>query len=363
METNHPGISYTHLIEDTPLSVHVVKANPRLCRILPARALNSGLGRECLISISERYNALAAISGGYFMVGGSFDGKSQGALKIKERWFASPTFDCSTVAWMHDSPRVAMSRIGMVWSLVIDGVHMPIDGLNMPLKPGKAVLYTSAHHFSTLSPYNTPVEVLIESGHVVAVHRCRGDSDIPREGYVYSVTSDNEKRSHPFAIGMPAQVTHRIGLLNERFEDAIVTPDEVHFWQHCDYLMSGAPLLIQDGVRTKEYEHDRLRESVMFATHPRSAVGITKEGEWIFVIVEGRQPRVSLGMNVHELAELMEDLGCIHALNLDGGASCLMIVEGQLANTPIFNGLESSPQEIGQRRISDAFVIVERGDF
>lgn len=359
MEVVHPGISYMHLVDDTPLSVHVVKADPAQCRVLPARALNSGLGRECLTSISERYAALAAINGGYFLVGGSFDGKSRGALKIKERWYSSPSMSCSSVAWNHEGTRVEMSRIAMVWKLSINGIPLPIDGFNVPLNRGLAVLYTWALHRTTLSPPNV-VEVAFVDGVVTHIARGKGDNAIPDRGYVYSMASDHPFANHPFQLGMKVSLSHRIGLLNERFEDAVCTQEQIDFWQSCDYIMSGAPLLIQNGVLTEEYIHDRLKESVMFPPHPRAAVGITASGEWLFVVVEGRQPATSIGMSVHELAELMEDLECIYALNLDGGASSLLVVEGKMANEPIFNGIEGLYHELQQRRISDGFVIVPR---
>lgn len=358
MKTQHPGITYTRLVDDTPLSVHVVKANPELCRVVPARALNSGVGRECLTSIAERYKALAAINGGYFVVGGAFDGKSHGALKIRERWFASPDLDCSSVAWNENDTKVLMSRIAMAWHLTIGDFRLPIDGINIPVRSGKAVLYTSAFHKSTLSAVGT-LEILILGGHVVAVRK-GGDSVIPEGGYVYGISSDNPSFSLPFSTGMNVKLSHKIGLLDERFEDRATTTEEVAFWQECDYIMSGAPLLIQNGTMTEEFSHDSLKDSILNALHPRAAVGVTAGGEWLFVVVEGRQPLASIGMSVVEVAELMEDLGCVDALNLDGGASCQLLVEGQQANIPIFNGIEGLPHELGQRRISDAFLILER---
>ncbi len=59
--------------------------------------------------------------------------------------------------------------------------------------------------------------------------------------------------------------------------------------------------------------------------HPRTAIGVDEAGQvlWL-VVVDGRQPKVSEGMTVHELANLMQELGCWDAANLDGGGSSVM---------------------------------------
>lgn len=57
----------------------------------------------------------------------------------------------------------------------------------------------------------------------------------------------------------------------------------------------------------------------------RTAVGATEDGKVIFFICDGRIPS-SPGVNLLELARLMKGLGCVDALNLDGGGSTGMMV-------------------------------------
>ena len=61
------------------------------------------------------------------------------------------------------------------------------------------------------------------------------------------------------------------------------------------------------------------------ARHPRTAIGTDEKGGilWL-VVVDGRQRRYSEGMNMHELASLMRELGCWTATNMDGGGSSIM---------------------------------------
>ena len=77
--------------------------------------------------------------------------------------------------------------------------------------------------------------------------------------------------------------------------------------------------------------------------HPRSAVGYSRNGRYFYlVVVDGRQPHYSEGMTLQELAELMIKLGAQYAMNLDGGGSSTLVVEGadgspRVLNSPIDN--------------------------
>jgi exopolysaccharide biosynthesis protein len=67
--------------------------------------------------------------------------------------------------------------------------------------------------------------------------------------------------------------------------------------------------------------------------HPRTAAGYRKNGELVLLVVDGRQVN-SRGVDLMELAIIMKDLDCIEAINLDGGGSSAMVVDGKLINRP-----------------------------
>ncbi len=54
---------------------------------------------------------------------------------------------------------------------------------------------------------------------------------------------------------------------------------------------------------------------------PRTAVGITESGNVIFYVIDGRQKPYSYGVQLKTLAKRMKELGCVDAINLDGGGS------------------------------------------
>ena len=73
------------------------------------------------------------------------------------------------------------------------------------------------------------------------------------------------------------------------------------------------------------------------ALHPRTAIGYTADKKLILATVDGRQPGVSEGMSLLELASLMLRFGSVQAINLDGGGSTTMVIadpEPRVLNTP-----------------------------
>ena len=83
------------------------------------------------------------------------------------------------------------------------------------------------------------------------------------------------------------------------------------------------PVLVQDGeMMTGLKKNER---------QPRTIFGYVEPGHYIIVAVDGRT-KVSIGMTETEMAELMFDLGCTQAMNLDGGYSTSMLFMGETIN-------------------------------
>jgi len=84
--------------------------------------------------------------------------------------------------------------------------------------------------------------------------------------------------------------------------------------------------------------------------HPRTSIGTNKKGEilWL-VVVDGRQKGYSEGMNMHELATVMKDLGCWSAMNMDGGGSSVMGLLAKDGKMKIMNS--PSDRFLGRVRI------------
>lgn len=68
-------------------------------------------------------------------------------------------------------------------------------------------------------------------------------------------------------------------------------------------------------------ENGKVNSKFEAGTAPRTAVGIKNDGSIVFYVIDGRQPAHSTGVQIKTLAKRMAELGCVEAINLDGGGS------------------------------------------
>ena len=103
-------------------------------------------------------------------------------------------------------------------------------------------------------------------------------------------------------------------------------------WEVDDAIHAG-PVLMHDGKIRVTSNEEVFFGSTIPDIHPRTAAGYRTSGELVLLVVDGRQVD-SRGVDLQELAILMRDLGCVEAINLDGGGSSAMVVDGKLLNRP-----------------------------
>jgi hypothetical protein len=118
--------------------------------------------------------------------------------------------------------------------------------------------------------------------------------------------------------------------------------------------IGGGPVLLQRGQITISNEEEMMFMGKGFNDrHPRTAMGYTRDGKLIILVAEGRFPGRAAGLTLTQEAQILKDLGCVEALNLDGGGSSCLLVNGKETNKP------SDP--VGQRAIPAVFMIKKRG--
>jgi hypothetical protein len=178
------------------------------------------------------------------------------------------------------------------------------------------------------APEKTRLAVSAE-GLVMAIYPPNTDAPMPKGGFVLS---GNGQRAATLA-GIAQGTKVKLGLET--------TPRWPDLWQ----ALGGGPLLVEDGQVAVNGKAERFRSDVVVGCRPRSAVGLTSKGEVVLVAVE--EP----GMTLRELAGAMVKLGVVRAMNLDGGGSTAIVVNGRLLNTP-GDGCE--------RSVSNALLVVKR---
>ena len=115
-------------------------------------------------------------------------------------------------------------------------------------------------------------------------------------------------------------------------------------------IFSFGPGLLIDGEITVR-EGDEVERAQV--TNPRTSIGQIAPLHYVFVVSDGRTEE-SVGLSLLELAQLMQDLGCTTAYNLDGGGSSTIWFNGRVLNKPTTFG-----EKITERSISDIVYIGE----
>lgn len=129
--------------------------------------------------------------------------------------------------------------------------------------------------------------------------------------------------------------------------------DQLAVYQKSAFWAIGCPwLLVKDGKANYLYTKNELIATFghPWQKAPRTMMGQKKDGTIVWVVVDGRK-RNSPGYNITNQSNMMLDLGCDIAFNLDGGGSSEMIVNGQIKN---------NPSDGRERYVGTAFVAYEK---
>ena len=229
-------------------------------------------------------------------------------------------------------------------------------------KEEKPLLVVNATFFEFV--HNSNLNVVIKDREIVAYNI----QSIPGKG------KDTFTYRHPFlsAIGISKKrkadiawlytdSTNQFPLASQTavnaYKDsfAIIKKDQLS--QHGNFkkwkmqtAIGGGPVLVQNGVtKISNNEEIKFAGKAILDKHPRTAMGYTKDGQLIIMAVEGRFPGKAEGANLEQLSHLLIGVGCEEALNLDGGGSSCLLVNGKQTITP-------SDKE-GQRPVPAVFLI------
>lgn len=115
--------------------------------------------------------------------------------------------------------------------------------------------------------------------------------------------------------------------------------------------IGGGPILLRDGQFIEDYQYELFYDDIIRSIANRTAIGITANNELIILVVDGRST-YSEGIAIRDMAKILKnDFECIHAMNLDGGGSSTLVINGELHNQYCIDN--------GQRNVLTGLLIVE----
>ena len=162
----------------------------------------------------------------------------------------------------------------------------------------------------------------------------QNDSPIPADGVVISVHGTAADALAGVQVGDTVTIEENLG----------------DGWQNMDFIIGCGPRLVENGRVHVTADEEDFPADIRIGRAPRSAVGITKDGRYLLAVVDGRQSH-SVGLTLTDWAKLLVKFGAQDALNLDGGGSSDLVVNGEVQNSP------SDGQE---RLVGDGLVLVKK---
>lgn len=351
--------------ETAPVVVNALRLDLSKVRLDVVHAMDAAIGVEKTSSIAARHGAIAAINAGFFRIDNSiFKGDAAGVLQIDGKLLSESLGGRIALGIINEKNKTEIvfghlkteSWIGFSKDNVLF-----LSGINRERRQNEMILYKPAFHENALTD-SEGTEVIFKTNcrtrkkfdsteyctaKVIEVHEQTGGSQIPANGYVVSVGKDapeNFKFFLSFVKKYSDSYLFRFGnnlILAELDKKAV--------FERAEDIVGGMPQLIKNSKIEITWKEEKAGEKFVTDRHPRTAIAKLRDGKALLITVDGRQPGISAGMNLQELAEMLLELGAGEAMNLDGGGSTTMFLDGKVVNRP-------SDKE-GERAVSDAILV------
>jgi hypothetical protein len=289
--------------------------NPRIA-LRPILAQNRVDRTESVVSMANRSGAVVAINGSFFDRNTKYPFPIGFLMSGGRTLYFSHANRSAFGVTKDNVPIFGFPRTRGVLYVEKNGRYFYLGGMNRRRKKNEVVVYTAEYGYTT-GTNDSGREVVVADDTVTSVRY--GNSAIPVNGYVISFQ------------GAAASSYFSWMRRGDKVKLYFVIDRD---WLDVQNAISGGPLLLQGGRFALQYYRNEKFHRSITARIPITAVGNTVDGRLMLVVVDGRRPGYSVGMNYIETAELMASLGCINAIGMDGGGSSTMVVDGVIVNRP-----------------------------
>jgi exopolysaccharide biosynthesis protein len=334
-------------VPDGPWSIHVIKIDRTNSEYALQTMLASGTVQG-MVTLSEQVKALrpetgrpiAAVNGDFYHSSPkAYYGDPQG-LQISDGELISGPTD-HPCFWTDASGKPHTAVVQPLFRVTWPGGSTTPFGLNEDRPGDGAVLYTPTMGPST-GTKSGGREIVLEAANKQAWLPLR--VGVKLQGKVIEIrdAGDTPLKPGTMVISLGPQLLVDAPILKPGDVVQIstaTTPDLAG----SETAIGGGPRLVADGKVVEGWKSPNQR-------HPRTAIGWNDQYLFL-VLVDGRQPGLSVGMSYIELAAYFQKIGCTHALNLDGGGSASMWAFGQVV---------SNPSEGKERPVANGLVLVKK---
>lgn len=306
-------IKLTKTINGRPVRINVVEINQKLnpnLQINPQLSSSRLASKSTITTLARKNNSLVAINGTYFK---PQTGVPLGTLMINGKIYTGPIYNRVAMGIFDEG--FDMARLELNAQVKSFKGNLKVDNINQPrMLSTHVIVYTPEWgSFAPPSP-KYGKQIAVENGKIVSIGT--QTMPIPHNGYV--IVGPDERLSKLY-----------------RAKHVDLGIKTIPNWDNVKHIISGGPYLVKNGEVFVDMTEQKL--GAIGGKNPRTAIGYTQDGNFIMVAVDGREG-ASVGLTLKELAWFMKSIGCINAMNLDGGGSTVMYVNGRVVNMPKVKG-------------------------
>lgn len=306
-------IKLTKTINGRPVRINVVEINQKLnpnLQINPQLSSSRLASKSTITTLARKNNSLVAINGTYFK---PQTGVPLGTLMINGKIYTGPIYNRVAMGIFDEG--FDMARLELNAQVKSFKGNLKVDNINQPrMLYTHVIVYTPEWgSFAPPSP-KYGKQIAVENGKIVSIGT--QTMPIPHNGYV--IVGPDERLSKLY-----------------RAKHVDLDIKTIPNWDNVKHIISGGPYLVKNGEVFVDMTEQKL--GAIGGKNPRTAIGYTQDGNFIMVAVDGREG-ASVGLTLKELAWFMKSIGCINAMNLDGGGSTVMYVKGRVVNMPKVKG-------------------------
>ena len=270
---------------------------------------------ETMKSLAQRASAKAAINGSYFQSYDSSKSQDPYGILIKNGNLIHAEGTGSTIGFTK-SGNIKMDIVRSAVTANVGGTvynvslvnHTPADNSNT------VAFYNSAYGKTT--GYAAGTSVVVQNGEVVSVISKKA-ADIPGNGYVLVFTGNKAASAESLKKG--TKVSYSIGYTN-------LNGTKLD-WSDVRTAIGAGPMLLKDGNNVVNPSKEGFGGSAGFdLAVARSAVGVAKNGDILLV--------AGVKCTLDQMADVMSQLGAVHAICMDSGSSSGLYVPGHTLPAP-----------------------------
>ncbi|WP_416212337.1 phosphodiester glycosidase family protein [Nostoc sp. DedQUE09] len=294
-----------------------LEVNPRKfgLTLKPMWASPDGLaGTAPLIQTAQRYLAIAGINGGYFNRNNKLP---LGAIRRDSQWLSGPILNRGAIAW-NNSGQFYFGRLTLEETLITaNDQRLPILFFNSGYVQSGIARYTSAWG-STYTPLTDNEIILVVEKDQITNQLPGGKVGatavpIPQDGYLLTLRANATTAASQLPIGSAVSLS------------STTTPADFSRYPH---IIGAGPLLVQNRQIVLDAKGEKFSNAFIAEKAIRSGICTTATGTLMITATHNRVG--GYGPNLAEHAQLMQQMGCVDALNLDGGSSTSLYLGGQL---------------------------------